>query len=177
MPTSEASLTRRGFLVLAASAVGAFFIKPALIDFNGNKAYVVSVETTGYGFLWYRDGEDNEFDRFFAGVEPRVESKPDGREIARESLTEGSILRFKRDPDVGTDDPYLLVVDSASGETVCDIPWCACEEEERVVREIMGKMDEGMEVWGEVMSARHRTIDAGPQLARIHTIEFDVYCR
>lgn len=41
----------------------------------------------------------------------------------------------------------------------------------------MGKMDAGLEVWGEVTLARHYTMDACSQLARIHIIEFDVYCR
>jgi hypothetical protein len=177
MLTSEDNLTRRGFLVLAVSAAGALFIKPRLVVHNENKAYLVSVETTGYGFLWFKEGEEYECDRVLAGVEPYSKPEPDAREIARESLMEGSVLRFERHPDIDPEEPYLLVVDAVSGEAVCDIPWCACREEERVVRGIMGKMDEGMEVWGEVTSARHYTMDACSQLARIHTIEFDVYFR
>ena len=177
MPISEANLTRRGFLVLSASAFGALFIKPILVGHNESKAYVVSVETTGYGFLWYKDGEEYKLDRILAGAALYSKPEPDAREVARESLAEGSILRFKRDPELEPDDPYLLVVDNVSGETVCDIPWCASGEEERVVREIMGRVDQGMEVWGEVTAASHYTMDACSQLARIHNIEFDVYCR
>ncbi len=49
---NELELTRRGFTVLAASAFGAFFIKPGLADgLSPNKTYLVSVKTTGYGYL------------------------------------------------------------------------------------------------------------------------------
>lgn len=175
MSTLGDSLTRRGFLVLSASAIGALFVKPGLTSCDGGKVYVVSMETTGYGFLWDREGE--EFGRLLAGDGCGGALGPDARELARESLSEGSILRFMRDPSAWPEAPYLLVIDGASGEAVCDIPWSAGGEDERVVRGIMSKMDGGLEVWGEVVSAKHSTIDAGPQLARIHTIEFDVYCR
>ena len=36
-------LTRRGFVVLAASAFGAFFIKPPLVAASGDKEYLVSI--------------------------------------------------------------------------------------------------------------------------------------
>lgn len=83
---------------------------------NESETYVVSVETTGYGFLWFKEGEEYECDRILAGVESYAEPGPDAREIARESLTEGSILRFKRDPDIDPEEPYLLVVDNVSEE-------------------------------------------------------------
>lgn len=172
MSFSKGSLTRRGFIVLSISALGAMFIKPELSGCNKDKSYIVSMETAGYGFCWIEEDEGTE----------RMPER-DASEIARESLSEGSVVRFARDPDDWPDEPRLLVLDDGSGEVVCNIPWCACEEEESMVQDIMRKMDEGMDVWGEVVSADHRTIDAGytffdeHQVARVHEIEFDVYCR
>ncbi len=40
---------------------------------------------------------------------------------------------------------------------------------------IVDKINEGREVWGEVTQATHATLDAGPDKARIHTLEFDVF--
>lgn len=172
MSISETNLTRRGFIVLSMSALGAMFIKPDLSLCDENKTYVVSIETTGYGFHWIEEDKG-------AGRMP----ERDAPEIAKESLSVGSIVRFSRDPDARFDDPRLLVLDDVSGEVVCDIPWCACAEEESMVLDIMRKMDAGMDVWGELVSAKHTTMDAGytwlneHQLARVHEIEFDVYCR
>lgn len=42
---------------------------------------------------------------------------------------------------------------------------------------VVDKINEGREVWGEVTAAEHSTIDAGPDNARIHSIEFDVFYR
>lgn len=48
----EAELTRRGFVVLAASAMGAFFLKPTLAEaVVGDRRYLVSIRTVGYGYL------------------------------------------------------------------------------------------------------------------------------
>ena len=52
-------LTRRGFVVLAASAFGAFFIKPPLVAASGDKEYLVSIQTIGYGYLWPEEDEDD----------------------------------------------------------------------------------------------------------------------
>lgn len=76
-------------------------------------------------------------------------------------------------------DNNLLVctVVSESGEELCNIPWSATPEEEAAVMLIVDKINEGREVWAEVTSAVHDTIDAGPDNARIHDLEFDVFYR
>ena len=160
-------LTRRGFVVLAVSAVGAFFVKPSLAQALATEAnYLVSVRTIGYGHLWFKEAEDDpEFMELF---------EPDEAEVQREELGPGSILYFEQDPEIDKDEPWLDVV-SADGEKLCDIPWCATPEEEAAVMRIVDKINEGREVWAEVTSARHGTIDAGPDNARIHPIEFDVF--
>lgn len=81
--------------MLAASAMGAFFLKPTLAGaVEGDKKYLVSIKTIGYGYLWPEEVEGTEDMSFF-------------------------------EPD----------------------------------------------------DAEHSTIDAGPDNARIHSIEFDVFCR
>lgn len=42
---------------------------------------------------------------------------------------------------------------------------------------IVSKIDEGREVWGEITWAIHTTMNAGPNMARIHAPEFDVFYR
>ena len=45
---AEAELTRRGFVVLAASAMDSFFLKLALAGaVEGDKKYLVSIKTIG----------------------------------------------------------------------------------------------------------------------------------
>lgn len=77
-------MTRRGFVVLAASAFGAFFIKPPLVAASGDRDYLVSIQTIGYGYLWPEEDEDDDF-MFEA----------DSAEIQREALEPGSILYFR----------------------------------------------------------------------------------
>lgn len=164
--SNELELTRRGFTVLAASAFGSFFIKPRLVDaLSPSKTYLVSVKTTGYGYLWGKELEGTEW-----------MEDPDDAEIQRKALGPGSILYFEQDPEIPKDAAWLDVV-SANGEKLCDIPWCATPEEEAAVMEIVKKINDGHEVWAEVSNAYHCTIDAGPDNARIHGIEFDVFYR
>lgn len=161
-------LTRRGFIVLAATAMGAFFIKPALAEaVEGDKKYLVSIKTIGYGHLWPKEAEGTDDMAFF---------EPDDAETQREELGAESILRFEQDPEIPKDAAWLDVV-SPNGEKLCDIPWYATPEEESAVMLVVNKINEGREVWGEVTDAEHSTIDAGPDNARIHTIEFDVFYR
>ena len=94
-------LTRRGFVVLAASAFGAFFIKPPLVAASGDRDYLVSIQTIGYGYLWPEEDEDDDF-MFEA----------DSAEIQREALEPGSILYFRQDPDIPKDSAWLDVVAS-----------------------------------------------------------------
>ena len=90
---NELELTRRGFTVLAVSAFGDFFIKPGLADgLPPNKTYLVSVKTTGYGYLWGKEFEDTEW-----------MEDPDEAEIQREALGPGSILYFEQDPEIPKD--------------------------------------------------------------------------
>ena len=42
---------------------------------------------------------------------------------------------------------------------------------------IVDRINGGHKVWAEASDAEHSTIDAGPDNARIHTIEFDVFYR
>ncbi len=162
-------ITRRGFILLAASAGASFFIKPGLVEaLTPEKAYLVSVATIGYGQLWFDEAEDDpELMELFA---------PDEAELQREELGPGSLLRFEQDPELDKDEPWLDVV-SEDGEKLCDIPWSGSPEEEAAVMRIVEKINEGREVWAEVTSAEHSTIDAGPDNARIHILEFDVYYR
>lgn len=169
MEDQEATeLTRRGFVVLAATAMGAFFIKPALAEASeGDKKYLVSIRTIGYGHLWPKEAEDTDDMAFL---------EPDDAEAQREELGAGSVLRFEQDPEIPKDEAWLDVV-SADGEKLCDMPWYATPEEEAAVMLVVDKINEGREVWGEVTDAKHSTIDAGPDNARIHSIEFDVFYR
>ena len=160
----ELELTRRGFTVLAASSFGVFFIKPKpAIGLSSGKTYLVSVKTIGYGYLWEKEFEDTDW-----------MDEPDEAEVQREALKPGAILRFEQDPDIPKDAAWLDVV-SEDGEKLCDIPWSATAEEETAVMKIVEKINGGHNVWAEVSDAEHSTIDAGPDNARIHTIEFDVF--
>lgn len=162
----ELELTRRGFTVLAASAFGAFLIKPkTAIGLSSGKTYIVSVKTIGYGYLWEKEFEDTDW-----------MYEPDEVEVQREALKPGAILRFEQDPDIPKDAAWLDVI-SEDGEKLCDIPWSATAEEEAAVMRIVDKINGGHKVWAEVSDAEHSTIDAGPDNARIHTIEFDVFYR
>ena len=153
----ELELTRRGFTVLAASAFGAFFIKPkTAIGLSSGKTYIVSVKTIGYGYLWEKE---------FEGTDWMYE--PDEVEVQREALKPGAILRFEQDPDIPL----------KTAKKLCDIPWSATAEEEAAVMKIVDRINGGHKVWAEVSDAEHSTIDAGPDNARIHTIEFDVFYR
>lgn len=169
MENNGSKIARCGFVLLAASAGASFFIKPSLVDaFIPDKTYLVSVGTIGYGYLWHKEAEgDPEFMGLF---------EPDEAEIQREELEPGSVLRFSQDPDLDKDVPWLEVV-SEDGEELCDIPWRATPEEEAAVMLIVDKINEGRDVWAEVTSAAHDTIDAGPDNARIHDLEFDVFYR
>ena len=169
MAATETEITRRGFILLAASAGASFFIKPGLAQaLAPNKTYLVSVSTTGYGYLWPEEAEgDPRFMDYFA---------PDEAECQREALGEGSRLGFRQDPELEKDVPWLDVV-SATGDKLCDIPWSATPEQEAAVMRIVNKINEGREVWAEVTSANHATIGAGPDNARIHKLEFDVFYR
>lgn len=170
---SASELTRRGFIVLAASAFGAFFVKPGLAEaLTADKSYLVSVQTIGYGFFWEKE-EDQDFD--WEG-EPDCADEVDEAEIQREALGPGSILYFWQDPDIPKDEAWLDVV-SESGDKLCDIPWCGAPDEIAAVKSIVDKINEGHEVWAEVTEAGHSTIDAGDDYARIHRVEFDVYYR
>lgn len=162
----ELELTRRGFTVLAASAFGAFFIKPkTAIGLSSGKTYIISVKTIGYGCLWEKE---------FEGTDWMYE--PDEVEVQREALKPGAILRFEQDPDIPKDAAWLDAI-SEDGEKLCDIPWSATAEEEAAVMKIVDRINGGHKVWAEVSDAEHSTIDAGPDNARIHTIEFDVFYR
>ena len=162
----ELELTRRGFTVLAASAFGAFFIKPkTAIGLSSGKTYIVSVKKIGYGYLWEKEFEDTDW-----------MYEPDEVEVQREALKPGAILRFEQDPDIPKDAAWLDVI-SEDGEKLCDIPWSATAEEEAAVMRIVDKINGGHKVWAEVSDAEHSTVDAGPDNARIHTIEFDVFYR
>lgn len=169
MEDKGTEITRRGFILLAASAGASFFIKPSLAEaLAPERTYLVSVGTIGYGYLWAKEAEDDPdyMDLF----------EPDEAETQREVLGPGSVLRFRQDPGLDKDEPWLDVV-SQSGEKLCDIPWSATPEEEAAVMLIVDKINEGREVWAEVTSAAHGTIDAGPDNARIHDLEFDVFYR
>lgn len=160
----ELELTRRGFTVLAASSFGAFFVKPkTAISLSSGKTYLVSVKTIGYGYLWEKEFEDTDW-----------MDEPDEAEVQREALKPGAILRFEQDPDIPKDAAWLDVV-SEDGEKLCDIPWSATAEEEAAVMKIVEKINGGHNVWAEVSDAEHSTIDAGPDNARIHELEFDVF--
>lgn len=162
----ELELTRRGFTVLAASAFGAFFIKPkTAIGLSSGKTYIVSVKTIGYGYLWEKEFEDTDW-----------MYEPDEVEVQREALKPGAILRFEQDPDIPKDAAWLDAI-SEDGEKLCDIPWSATAEEEAAVMRIVDKINGGHKVWAEVSDAEHSTVDAGPDNVRIHTIEFDVFYR
>ena len=162
----ELELTRRGFTVLAASAFGAFFIKPkSAIGLSSGKTYIVSVKTIGYGCLWEKE---------FEGTDWMYE--PDEVEVQREALKPGAILRFDKTPTF----QRMLHGSTPSLKTakkLCDIPWSATAEEEAAVMKIVDRINGGHKVWAEVSDAEHSTIDAGPDNARIHTIEFDVFYR
>lgn len=162
----ELELTRRGFTVLAASAFGAFFIKPeSAANSPCGKTYLVSVKTIGYGSLWEKEFEDTDW-----------MDDPDEAEILREAIKPGTVLHFKQGPDIPKDAAWLDVV-SEDGEQLCDIPWNATAEEKAAVMRIVDIINGGHKVWAEVSDAEHSTIDAGPDNARIHTIEFDVFYR
>ncbi len=162
-------ITRRGFILLAASMGGSFFIKPSLAEaLTPEKTYLVSVATIGYGHLWFKEAEDD--------PDLMAIFEPDEAETQREELGPGSRLYFRQDPELDKDEAWLDVV-STDGEKLCDIPWSATPEEEAAVMSIVDKINEGREVWAEVTSAEHSTIDAGPDNARIHELEFDVYYR
>lgn len=79
-------------------------------------------------------------------------------------------------PDIPKDAAWLDVV-SEDGEQLCDIPWNATAEEKAAVMRIVDKINGGHKVWAEVSDSEHSTIDADPDNARIHTIEFDVFYR
>lgn len=160
----ELELARRGFTVLNASTFGAFFIKPkADIDLSCGKKYLVSVKTIGYGYLWEKEIEDTGW-----------ADEPDEAEVQREALKPGTVLHFEQSPDIPKDAAWLDVV-SEDGEQLCDIPWGATAEEEAAVMKIVNKINDGHKVWAEVSDAEHSTIDAGPDNARIHALEFDVF--
>lgn len=162
----ESGLTRRGFIVLATSAFGAFFIKPSFAKASDSgKKYLVSVQAIGYGYLWPKEWIDEDDESIFG---------PDPVEMQREALGPGSILYFERDSSIPEDAAWLDVVTS-DGDKLCDIPWRATPEEEEAVMLIVDKINDGYEVWAEVTDADHATIDAGPDDARIHHIEFDVF--
>ena len=169
MEAPETQITRRGFIVLAASAGASFFIKPAFAQaLTPDRTYLVSVSTIGYGHLWPSEAEgDPDFMALFA---------PDEAEVQREQLAPGSILHFRQDPEIDKDEPWLDVV-SQSGEKLCDIPWSATPQEEEAVMRIVNKINEGREVWAQVTSALHDTMNAGPDKARTHMLEFDVFYR
>lgn len=160
----EAELTRRGFVVLAVSAATAFFLKPNLaVAAPPLGGYVVSLSTIGYGHLWPMElGEES--------VGPM-----DAAEKLRESLAAGDVLRFEQEPSLPRDVPFLAIV--KDGVELADIPWRATPEEEPAVALIVERINEGRDVWAEVASARHRTMDAYNECARIHELELDVYFR
>lgn len=112
----------------------------------------------------------------FEGTEDMSFFEPDDAEHQREELAAGSVVTFEQDPKIPKGAAWLDVV-SQDGEKLCDIPWYATPEEESAVMLVVDKINEGREVWGEVTAAEHSTIDAGPDNARIHSIEFDVFYR
>lgn len=160
----EADLTRRGFAVLAVSAATAFFLKPDLVvtapPLGG---YVVSLSTIGYGHLWRKE----------LGKEPV--GPMSAAELMRESLVIGDVLRFEQEPSLPKDVPFLVIV--KDGIALADIPWRATPEEESAVSLIVERINEGRDVWAEVASTSHRTMDAYNEYARIHELELDVYFR
>lgn len=160
----EEELTRRGFVVLAAGAMGAVFLKPKLADETSvGGRYLVSVETKGCGRLWPKDATPEQVEDFFPASAADRE---------KEALEPGVRLGFSPDPDYGD----FLEVFGPGGECVCDIPWFTWDEDEvAAVRRISGKVREGYEVWGEVTRARHYNMDADADWARVHDVEFDVY--
>lgn len=169
MDADDSKITRRGFVLLAASAGASFFIKPNLAKASiTDKTYLVSVSTTAYGYLWPKEAEcESDLMSLFA---------PDNAETQREKLEPGSVLHFKQDPELDRTEPWLDVV-SEDGEKLCDIPWMATHEEKSAVMRIVNKINENRNVWAEVTSVEHATIDANCDNARIHELEFDVfYC-
>ena len=123
--------------------------------------------SAAHGDLWPEEFEGTEDMSFF---------EPDDAELQREELAAGSVVTFKQDPEIPKGAAWLDVV-SQDGEKLCDIPWNATPEEESAVMLVVDKINEGREVWGEVTATEHSTIDAGPDNARIHSIEFDVFYR
>lgn len=131
----ELELTRRGFTVLAASAFGAFFIKPeSAANSPCGKTYLVSVKTIGYDYLWEKEFEDTDW-----------MDDPDEAEILREAIKPGTVLHFKQGPDIPKDAAWLDVV-SEDGEQLCDIPWNATAEEKAAVMRIVDKINGGHKV-------------------------------
>lgn len=160
----EADLTRRGFVVLAVSAAATFFIKPDLALVTPLPGgYVVSLSTIGYGHLWRKE----------LGEEPV--NAMSAAELMRESLEVGDVLRFEQEPTLPRDVPFLVI--AKDGIALADIPRRATPEEESAVSLIVGRINEGRDVWAEVARADHRTIDACNEYARIHELELDVYFR
>lgn len=158
---SDHDITRRGFVILAASALGSLFLRPSPPAEEGY-SYLVSVRSIGYGYGW-DDWEAG------AGIVP----EPPTEERAREALHKGSILEFMHDPSAPEEDPWLLAL--SDDKPVCELPFCAVPEEIAVTQRIYDAMREGGVVRARVTSASHLTLSDYGRSERIHEIEFDVF--
>lgn len=118
----ESGLTRRGFIVLATSAFGAFFIKPSFAKASDSgKKYLVSVQAIGYGYLWPKEWIDEDDESIFG---------PDPVEMQREALGPGSILHFERDSSIPEDAAWLDVVTS-DGDKLAIFPGVLLQKRKR----------------------------------------------
>lgn len=162
MTHDDAGITRRGFVVLAASALGSLFLRPSPPEERGS-TYLISVSSIGCGYGW----DDWE-------AEASMVPEPSACERAREALCEGSILEFEHNPNATEKEPWLFA--TFEGEPVCDLPFRAVPEEISAAQKIYDAMRKGNgTVWGRVTSARHSTLSDYGRNERIHEVEFDVF--
>lgn len=155
-------ISRRGFVVLAASALGSFFIKPDSTRAGGS-AYLMTVSSVGYGYGWDDWQEET-------GAMP----EPSARERARESIGEGSVLGFEHNPAAPLDEPWLLA--TFEGDPVCELPFRAVPEEIAATQVIYDAMKRSSgAVWALVTSVKHKTYADYGRSERVHEMEFDVF--
>ena len=124
---------------------------------------MVSLSTIGYGRLWRKE----------LGEEPV--GPMSAAELIASRLWLATSFGSSKSPAYPKDAPFLLI--ARDGVALADIPWRATPEEESAVSLIVERINEGRDVWAEVASADHRTMDACNEYARIHELELDVYFR